>query len=84
MKTLLSKIIELLQDEENEFSVLGDEPTQYQVGYISAVRDIKEGVEGLLEAEKKQIMEAYTLGHNFHDSNNENSAEDYYTETFKN
>lgn len=35
-----------------------------------------------LEAEKYQIMEAYTLGHSMHDSNDEKSAEDYYQQTY--
>jgi len=30
------------------------------------------------EMEKKQIVEAYRLGHIFHDSNDSNSAQEYY------
>lgn len=32
--------------------------------------------------EKQQIVEAYRLGHIFHDSNDSNSAEQYYNEEY--
>ena len=37
-----AELLNHLQDEINEFSVLGYEPSQYQVGYNSAINDIME------------------------------------------
>lgn len=61
----LQKIKDFCQDEINEFSVLGYEPSKYQLGYNSAINDIKEIYEEIpdtshqlekLEAEKKDIL----------------------------
>lgn len=62
----LQKIKDFCQDEINEFSVLGYEPSKYQLGYNSAINDIKEIYEEIpdnshqiekLEAEKKELLE---------------------------
>lgn len=37
-----AELLDHLQDEINEFSVLGYEPSQYQLGYNSAINDIME------------------------------------------
>lgn len=34
------------------------------------------------ELESKQIIDAYILGHSFHDSNDETSAEQYYNNKY--
>lgn len=61
----LQKIKDFCQDEINEFSVLGYDPSQYQLGYNSAINDIKEIYEGIpdnphqiekLEAENKELV----------------------------
>lgn len=63
----LQKIKDFCQDEINEFSVLGYEPSKYQLGYNSAINDIKEIYEEIpdnataiekLEAEKAELLEA--------------------------
>jgi len=41
----------------------------------SSVRDV---IKQAKEMEKEQIVEAYRLGHIFHDSNDSNSAQEYY------
>lgn len=38
----LQKIKDFCQNEINEFSVLGYEPSKYQLGYNSAINDIKD------------------------------------------
>lgn len=61
----LQKIKDFCQDEINEFSVLGYEPSKYQLGYNSAINDIKDIYEEIpdnshqlekLEAEKKELL----------------------------
>lgn len=47
METAIQKIKDFCQDIENEFSVIGDEATNYQAGYISAIREIHELCEGI-------------------------------------
>lgn len=54
--TTIEKILEYIQDEENEFSVLGEEPTRYECGYMSALRDIKEIIE---ENEKRLSIDEF-------------------------
>jgi hypothetical protein len=46
----------------------------YEMYKIEKTRIYREA----LHREKNQIMQAYTLGHVFHDSNDENAAEFYY------
>lgn len=65
MKTL-QKIKDFCQDEINEFSVLGYEPSKYQLGYNSAINDIKDIYEEIpdnshqiekLESDKAELLE---------------------------
>jgi len=42
------------------------------------IDDVTNLVEQAKEMEKQQIVEAYRLGHIFHDSNDSNSAQEYY------
>ena len=45
------------------------------IGVYSKMYEI---IEQAKEIEKQQIVEAYRLGHIFHDSNDSNSAQEYY------
>jgi hypothetical protein len=45
------------------------------IGVYSKMYEI---IEQAKEMEKQQIVEAYRLGHIFHDSNDSNSAQEYY------
>lgn len=63
MKTGLTKVIEKLQDEINEFSVLGYEPSKYKLGYISAINDLKDFCEDIDEDDKEKIK---TLAFDFY------------------
>lgn len=63
MKTGLTKVIEKLQDEINEFSVIGENLDKYQLGYISAINDLKEFCEYIDEDDKENIK---TLAFDFY------------------
>ena len=63
MKTGLTKVIEKLQDEINEFSVLGYEPSKYQLGYISAINELTEFCEDIDKDDKEKIK---TLAFDFY------------------
>lgn len=81
MKTALTQLIDIMKNQINNLSK--EEPTYRIEGALFALKNRLIDAEELLEAEKEQIIEAYTIGHSMHDSNDEESAEDYYTQTFK-
>lgn len=82
----LQKIKDFCQDEINEFSVLGYEPSKYQLGYNSAINDIKEIYEEIpdnsqiekLEAEKKELLEALEKCNKFLYDFKQQSIDDAY------
>ena len=45
---------------------------------LFTIIDLREAVKEAKEMEKQQIIESYRLGHIFHDSNDSDSAEEYY------
>ena len=63
METPLQKIKEFCQDQENEFSVLGYDASQYELGYTSAIREINDLCEEIpdtttqLQADKAELLE---------------------------
>lgn len=59
--------------EEQLISSLGIELTKHQKRLFNDVF-----IKQAKEMEKDQIIQAYTLGHVFHDSNDESAAEFYY------
>lgn len=67
MKTALQQLIEWGNQ------MIGDYPAK-TLSFYEAIDKAEE----LLEVEKQQIVEAYRLGHIFHDSNDSNSAQEYY------
>lgn len=79
MKTVMQQLLERI-----EATINNDPINDIGVGQAMALKLMKSRIKNeWLEAEKEQIIEAYTIGHSMHDSNDEESAEDYYTQTFK-
>ena len=75
MKTPIQELIVKLEDLRDS---IPDEDAMYRGGVINAIRL----AEGMLEKEREVIENAYWKGLEQWDS--EDSAEDYYNETFKN
>ena len=75
MKTPIQELIEQLKDLRDS---IPDKDAMYRGGVINSIRL----AEGMLEKEKEVIENAYWKGLEQWDS--EDSAEDYYNETFKN
>lgn len=55
-----------------------------EIDYNTYVDEKKEAFNKAKEIEKQQILQAYTLGHVFHDSNDESAAEFYYKTEYEN
>ena len=80
MKTPIQELIKQLEDLRDTISrnSTSSEDAMYRGGVINAIRL----AEGMLEKEREVIENAYWKGLEQWDS--EDSAEDYYNETFKN